>query len=626
VRLVDLSGLCRFGGARASGRVARVLGVLAIAGFLLVLAPMAEASPNFTWSGKAGQGVPMWSAAENWESKTAPASSSSIGTLSFPALTGVPCTFTTPNAGCGYGSENDVGGLSVESMSIDDGEDYSIIGEPITLGSGGLSASPTGVTSKLTISELELPIALGASQTWSIGGEGLEHLLENDLYLDGNLTGSGSALTVNMSGGPAFFVENETEVGALAIDGSNTTQAGILNGAVELFGGALNSSDGNPVSLSHIFFTGTGVLGPLTTNTAELAIGSGGRPAEGIEATSVKLDSASHIGFEISGGGVSAREDYSQLSSHGAIELGGASIEVVVRPPAGGQSCPTLLPGETYTLLSTTGALSGSFANAPEHGPEIAIRFAKACAQISQTVRISYHESGGTQTVTGTVEAAAKERQEAEAREREAKEREAREKEEALKKQLEEHAKKVAEEAAAKEATKKHEEEAVIAASKKRQEEEAAARRHQEEEAAARRHQEEEAAAKKMQEEAAVTRSVSLDGSTITVPSGGEATVKLACTGTGACAGKLTLTVKGTTKKGRKGKTQTIGTAAFSIPAGKTVTIQLKLNAAGRSLLGAGHGRLGAKLTILKSSPAPSQTHTQSVRLMERKAGGKAKR
>ena len=43
-----------------------------------------------------------------------------------------------PNGGCGYGSENNVSGLSAESMSIDDGEDYSLVGEPITLGGGGL--------------------------------------------------------------------------------------------------------------------------------------------------------------------------------------------------------------------------------------------------------------------------------------------------------------------------------------------------------------------------------------------------------------------------------------------------------------------------------------------------------
>ena len=342
MRIPERLGGVGAGGARAGGRAVRVLGVLAILGLSLVLAPAALASTNFTWSGGANEGVPKWSTEANWESGTAPKASETLGALSFPALAGkgLSCTFTTPNGGCGYGSENNVSGLSAESMSIDDGEDYSLVGEPITLDGGGLSASPAAVTSKLTISELDLPVALGATQTWNIGGEGTGHLLENDLYLGGNLTGSGSELTVDMSEGPALFLENETEVGPVAIDGSDTGQAGILNGAVELFGGDLNSSDKNPVSLNHIFLDGTGAVGSLTTDDAELAIGTGGDPAEGIEANSVKLDSASHVGFEISGTGETAEKDYSQLSAHGTVELEDADLEVVVRPPEEGKSCP----------------------------------------------------------------------------------------------------------------------------------------------------------------------------------------------------------------------------------------------------------------------------------------------
>jgi len=76
------------------------------------------------------------------------------------------------------------------------------------------------------------------------------------------------------------------------------------------------------------------------------------------------------------------------------------------------------------------------------------------------------------------------------------------------------------------------------------------------------------------------------------------------------------------TKNGKKKhtKTQTIGTATFSIPAGKTETVKLTLNAAGKTLLGAAHGHLNAQLTIRKSSPAPAATQTASVHLALRKA------
>ena len=48
--------------------------------------------------------------------------------------------------------------------------------------------------------------------------------------------------------------------------------------------------------------------------------------------------------------------------------------------------------------------------------------------------------------------------------------------------------------------------------------------------------------------------------------------------------------------------------------------MSLKLTtASGRALLSAGHGRPGAGLTILKSSPAPSQTHNETVRLVQQR-------
>jgi hypothetical protein len=133
-----------------------------------------------------------------------------------------------------------------------------------------------------------------------------------------------------------------------------------------------------------------------------------------------------------------------------------------------------------------------------------------------------------------------------------------------------------------------------------------------------------------------VIGSVSLAGTRITTTRRGEAAVKLRCAGTGKCSGKLTLTVRtqgmfekrARSSKGGKGrrasKMETIGTATFSIPPGKT-TIDVKLNAAGRALLDTEHGHLNAILTVLKSSPAPSQRYTENVRLVQLKAA-KARR
>ncbi len=122
--------------------------------------------------------------------------------------------------------------------------------------------------------------------------------------------------------------------------------------------------------------------------------------------------------------------------------------------------------------------------------------------------------------------------------------------------------------------------------------------------------------------QAAATGNIALDGSTITVQRNHEALIKLTCTGTATCSGRLTLTVKRTTGKGKKRhtKTQTIGTATFSIPAGKSETVKLTLNGTGRALLSSAHGHLSSTLTILKASPSPSKTQTHGIHLVTTKS------
>jgi hypothetical protein len=115
---------------------------------------------------------------------------------------------------------------------------------------------------------------------------------------------------------------------------------------------------------------------------------------------------------------------------------------------------------------------------------------------------------------------------------------------------------------------------------------------------------------------AAATGEVLLAGSTIVVHDNSVARVKLTCIGTGTCEGKVTLRGKGPLKKGE----QTIGVVSFSIPAGETSIIECKLNAAGRVLLKAIRERLNATLTVLKSSPAPSQEQTDNVQLVQQTA------
>jgi hypothetical protein len=103
-----------------------------------------------------------------------------------------------------------------------------------------------------------------------------------------------------------------------------------------------------------------------------------------------------------------------------------------------------------------------------------------------------------------------------------------------------------------------------------------------------------------------------------------RALFKLVGTGAGKCAGKLRLRVKLKLAHGRF-KLKTIGTAVFSIASGKRVSVIVKLNKTGRSLLSAGHGGLNASLLLVKQSPTPFVSHTASVHLARQRPKPKPK-
>jgi hypothetical protein len=108
-------------------------------------------------------------------------------------------------------------------------------------------------------------------------------------------------------------------------------------------------------------------------------------------------------------------------------------------------------------------------------------------------------------------------------------------------------------------------------------------------------------------------------GNGITVKSHGRAVIRLMSIGPGTCSGRLTLLVRVRISRHRV-KSRTIAAGSFSLAGGAIRTVTLRLNAAGRALLGSRHGRLAAKLTILKLSPAPRASQNAAVRLTVQKA------
>ena len=118
----------------------------------------------------------------------------------------------------------------------------------------------------------------------------------------------------------------------------------------------------------------------------------------------------------------------------------------------------------------------------------------------------------------------------------------------------------------------------------------------------------------------AVEASISLLATSITVRPGGKARVRLQCRGQATCRGRLALIA---TRRVRvDGRTTLrnvrIGRASFAVAAGRTALVDMRLNAAGRGLLRAAHGRLRARLTIsrLRAAPLAPQTQTVGVRLV----------
>jgi hypothetical protein len=556
--------------------------------------------PSFAWSG--GSAVVSessfdWSLGANWLGGAMPTSDEAVRTLTFPRL-GSACEAERPADAC-YDSYNDVSGLSPEALWLDNANDYVIAGDQISIGSGGLTASPASGPVGPAGDVIAAPLELSSSQTWNVRGRG-SISEEAGLLLAGDVAGVGSALEIGLSEEPVVYLaENDIEVGPLSINGADAAEPGVFNGVVGLLNGRLNASDGQPVYLNHLFLTGSGAVGKLTTNGAELGVGD---PANGIEATSATLDRASRLEFNVVGSGVTPKSEYSQLVSQGAIALAGATLGVVVRPPKAGEPCPTLVRGHTYTFVSTTGTLSGAFSNAPVGGPEVPVRYAEACAAKSQTMRIAYHESGAVQTVTGTVE---------------------------------EPAVTAEEEAAAKHRAEK---EAAI----HRALEEVFVDRRAEEEAAAKRRAEEAvatvtgaaAATGPSQGLAGLTTSVDaevpdarLAATNLVANRAGYVSLGVSCpVGESRCVGTLILrtsdAVAAQASTAKRGATPlTLATSQFTLLGGHTTTVVLHLTPRARVLLGHTH-LLHARATIVAHDRAGAwQTSVASVTIRARRLG-----
>lgn len=384
----DLTGFASIGTVpRAYGR-GGLLAALTLAMCCLVLPASATALTNYTWTGAAAAGpsAANWSNVTNWGG-TAP--SGSVGTLTFPILASAACAAVPPTTTC-YQSYNDVSGLSVAALSIDDGVDYQIDGNAITLGAGGITASTTATGFQGP--QLRLPITLAANQTWSIDGNNNG----SQLNLDGDVTGATASLAVTLSHQTFLGLQSDNvEVGPVTVTGGDLSSSGntaFLNGTLAANHAQLNATDGNPVSVSHAgLFSTDATVGALTLTGASVQVGVPVVPVGMLTVNgALSSDATSVLSMYIAHSGTVAGTDYSQIGATGAVNLGGATLRL-----SSNGACPALTPGQVDTLVTTTGALSGTFAGIPD-GATVPI-FCGAPPQ--PTVRINYTANAVTATI-----------------------------------------------------------------------------------------------------------------------------------------------------------------------------------------------------------------------------------
>lgn len=373
-----------------------------------IVSSTAVAATALTWSGEGPAGADTWSNPANWSGGSAPGADESIGSLSFPSLvpplTDSDCFGGPPTDAC-YGSENDLSGLSVNELQLDDADQYSLTGEGFTLGAGGLRT--TDHVGSGGFATIALPLTLGADQTWQIsggasGGDGL--------LVEGSLTGASAALSVNLSQAASltFYAEaghrTDSEVGDVVVSSTDDDQ----NEAFGLTNATLNGSDGHSLTLHDVTFRPrSATTGPLILQDtlAELAVSSFNTTLDAQAETSTTLttaaasfDAASTLALPITGTGLTPGQDFSQLSASGPVSLGSVTLEISDELAGG---CPAVPVGQVDTLITTTGSLSGTFGNAP-NGSIVSTHCLSATGTplSGESFRIDYHASGEPQTVT----------------------------------------------------------------------------------------------------------------------------------------------------------------------------------------------------------------------------------
>ncbi len=355
------------------------LAALTVCGLMAVAAAAAQA--NAQWTGASTS--PEWSTAANWTGTTPPTTSNTAaGTLVFPTL---------GTCGTCYTSHDGLTGISATGLVLgNNSHQYRILGNRFTVGAGGITDTPGGGAGDV----ISAPVALtGGSQTWVLGSSTNGY---NSLTFLGGITGSGTAVTTSIPRGD-LFIDSDMEVGPVVSNGPGGFHIGGKPGSGTP--GSVNGTDGQPFTVNGgtLIPNPSSTSGPLAmNNSTTLLLGTN---TTNTGATTLHVNGAASLGSStttktfIDANGSTAGTDFSQLSASGNITVGG---KLIIGQGASNGSCVALSSGDVATLVTTTGTLSGTYANAANGAT---LTMATSCQSTLPKVQIHYTSNSITATV-----------------------------------------------------------------------------------------------------------------------------------------------------------------------------------------------------------------------------------
>jgi len=280
-------------------------------------------------------------------------------------------TLTFPYIGDGverghYYTENDLVGISVNALHITGGYEifaYEIVGNQIPLGEGGITITPATWFTGWTETVIKAPLLLNAPQIWTINGS----KYVGWLYLHDNVSGEANALQVKLNNGNLAVQGADLESGPISFTGNGSIYLGAALGAYLI--GALNGNDGNPVSVG----AGVSMFDENTNKEVDknaydlgsLTLAEGGLLQLGQLEYSAPVTLPVNGGITLGPGSHLSLLFNSQITATGPVNLNGASLSIGDGTTLinGSPACDI---SDLDTLISTTGALSGTFKGIPD--------------------------------------------------------------------------------------------------------------------------------------------------------------------------------------------------------------------------------------------------------------------